>query len=172
MPYVLPDGRRVAPERAFDLDGIQYPRNWLKFSTEADRSALNITWEADPPAPEPPPPTKDQLLAQSAAKRWEIETGGITVNGTPVPTDERTRGVLTAGYVKATADANYQITDWKVGPGVYTTLDAATIIAMANAVEAHVQACFSANKAVDIKINDDTYTTYAQVNEAAEWPVV
>ena len=59
MPYVLPTGRRVGPEMAFSLgEGdalIQYPRNWLKFSTEAERTARGITWEADPAAPEPPP---------------------------------------------------------------------------------------------------------------------
>jgi len=115
-------------------------------------------------------PTKAQLLDRAAAKRWEIETGGITLNNAPIPTDERTRGVLTAAYVKAQADANYVITDWKVGPGTYTTLDAATIIAMANAVEAHVQACFTANKIVDAKINNDTYTTMAQIDGAVEWP--
>ena len=123
-----------------------------------------------PTPPDPGPPTKAQLLDRAAAKRWEIETGGIILNDAPIPTDERTRGVLTAAYVKAQADAAYLITDWKIGPGTYTTLDAATIIAMANAVEAHVQACFSANKAVDAKINDNTYTTMAQVDGAVEWP--
>ncbi|MFZ4807456.1 MAG: hypothetical protein ACOYLQ_09385 [Hyphomicrobiaceae bacterium] len=127
-----------------------------------------------PPAPEPPPPpTVAELIAYSAAKRWMVETGGIVspVYG-PIRTDERTQAVLTAGWAKATADAGYQITDWKTPtPGVYVTLPAAAIIAIANLVEAHVQACFTANKAVDLAIMADppTITTTAEI-DAAAWP--
>jgi len=32
----------------FTIGGTQYPSNWLTVSTEADRTALGITWVADP----------------------------------------------------------------------------------------------------------------------------
>ena len=32
----------------FTISGTQYPSNWLTVSTEADRTALGITWVADP----------------------------------------------------------------------------------------------------------------------------
>lgn len=32
----------------FTIGGTQYPSNWLTLSTEADRTALGITWVADP----------------------------------------------------------------------------------------------------------------------------
>ncbi len=34
-------------DRAFTLGDIQYPRNWLRLATEADKAALGISWEAD-----------------------------------------------------------------------------------------------------------------------------
>lgn len=35
-------------DRGFTLGDTQYPSNWLRLSTEADRTALGITWEDDP----------------------------------------------------------------------------------------------------------------------------
>ena len=32
----------------FTIGGTQYPSNWLTVSTEADRTAIGITWVADP----------------------------------------------------------------------------------------------------------------------------
>lgn len=48
MPYKL-DGKTLPLDRAFTHDGIQYPANWLRLSTQEDRDALGIVWEADPP---------------------------------------------------------------------------------------------------------------------------
>jgi hypothetical protein len=35
-------------DRGFTHNDIQYPRNWLRLSTQEDKDALGITWEADP----------------------------------------------------------------------------------------------------------------------------
>lgn len=82
MPYVLPDARRVAPDRAFELNGNQYPRNWLKLSSPERREALGITWEADP-APQAPvdPPLADvkaQLSKQVDAEAEVVRLKYIT----------------------------------------------------------------------------------------------
>lgn len=106
------------------------------------------------------------LHAHAAHLRWQRETGGIVVGGLAVPTDEHTRNVLTAAYIKASASPSYSIADWKTAPGTYVTLDAATITSIANAVEAHVQACFSANRVVDEAIDAGTVTTVAEVEAA------
>lgn len=134
-------------------------------------SAWHAAAEAIDNPPPPPPPTTEQLFAYAAAKRWQVETGGIAVPGFgTVRTDERTQGVLTAGYVKALANPQYEITDYKTPiQGVYATLTAPQIIALADAVEAHVQACFSANKAVDQAILAGTITTKAEI-DAYTWP--
>lgn len=47
MAYKL-NGKTLRADRGFTHDGIQYPRNWLVKSTEAERTAIGITWEADP----------------------------------------------------------------------------------------------------------------------------
>lgn len=47
MAYKL-NGKTLQADRGFTHDGVQYPRNWLVKSTEAERTAIGITWEADP----------------------------------------------------------------------------------------------------------------------------
>jgi len=42
------NGKILRVGRAFTVGDTQYPANWLQLSTEADRNALGITWEADP----------------------------------------------------------------------------------------------------------------------------
>jgi len=34
--------------RSFTANGVTYPSNWLQKSTEAEKTALGITWEDDP----------------------------------------------------------------------------------------------------------------------------
>ena len=47
MAYKL-NGKTLQADRGFTHDGVQYPRNWLQLSSQGDRDALGITWEADP----------------------------------------------------------------------------------------------------------------------------
>jgi len=47
MAYKLNE-KTLPVDRAFTHNEVQYPRNWLQLSTEEDRAALGITWEADP----------------------------------------------------------------------------------------------------------------------------
>jgi len=42
------NGKTLQMDRGFTLGDTQYPSNWLRLSTEADRTALGITWEDDP----------------------------------------------------------------------------------------------------------------------------
>lgn len=88
-------------------------------------------------------------LAALAERRWQAETGGTMVAGTPIKTDAESTGKITAAYVQASANPAFTVR-WKVDTGVFVTLDAATIIAIGDAVTAHVQACFD---------NEDVLTT-------------
>ena len=47
MPYKL-NGRILRVGKGFTHNDITYARNWLVKSTEAERTAIGITWEADP----------------------------------------------------------------------------------------------------------------------------
>jgi hypothetical protein len=86
---------------------------------------------------------KDTKLSELATIRWEAEVRGTVFNGNPLSTDRTTQAKLTAAYAKAVNDPDYVISNWKLSAGVFITLDATAIIAAANAVEAHVQSCFS-----------------------------
>jgi len=47
MAYKL-NGNTLQANKGFTHDGVQYPRNWLVKSTQAEKDALGITWEDDP----------------------------------------------------------------------------------------------------------------------------
>lgn len=96
----------------------------------------------DPTPPEPP----FDPVAHLAAYRYEKENGGTVVGGLPVLTDQFTRTNLTGARIRATEDPSYTV-QWKTPVG-FTTLDATTIIAVADAVADHVQKCFGAEAAV------------------------
>jgi len=91
------------------------------------------------------------LRDRLAARRWEVETGGIALpDGTAVRTDEKTQTRLIAARVQAEAGSLTELR-WKMGDG-FVTLTAAQITAIADAVAAHVAACFAAEDAVDAQI--------------------
>lgn len=75
-----------------------------------------------------------------ADKRFSVETGGVNVFGTDIPTDRHTQQVLTAMYVRAMADSGYAV-KFKTSNG-FIDLVASQIIAIAGAVHDHVQAAF------------------------------
>ena len=116
---------------------------------------------ADAPPP-PPPPTTEQLAAYAADKRWRVETGGLAV-----ATDDRSKIMIIGARVKANSDPGFT-TEWKTGAG-FVTIDAATIIAISDAVQAHVAACFAAEAAVLAEIEGETITGTAEI-DAADWP--
>lgn len=169
--YTLPDNRQLTQGQAFELDGIKYPRNWLALATPDDLTALGITVE-DVPDPEPEPPTLEDLLDYLGRKRVAVEEGGIVLNGMAVATDRAVSQVKIAGaWAKANADPTFSISNWKVSPGVFVPLDNATILAVGDAVTAHVQACFDkeAELAAEILADPPTITTYEEIDQA-DWP--
>jgi hypothetical protein len=88
--------------------------------------------------------TRDYTAAerrQNIRERRDLAIyAGITVNGLVIDTDEITQGRLAGAALQAFIDPNYTV-NWKAG-GQFYTLDANQIIAVAQAVRAHVQACF------------------------------
>ena len=103
-------------------------------------------------------------LAELAAARWEEETGGITLNGSPLATGRGDQAMLNGAWVFAQANPDATIR-WK-GPTGWVDLTAAQVAGIASAVGAHVQACFAreAELADLVKAAD----TVEEV-EAIEW---
>jgi hypothetical protein len=42
------NGQPLSPDNAFTANGIQYPANWLRLASPAERAAIGITEEPDP----------------------------------------------------------------------------------------------------------------------------
>lgn len=119
---------------------------------------------AGTPTPAPPGLTPEQLAAYASAARYAKETGGITVNGLAIPTDDRAKLLLmgAANEMAATATAPFVLN------GVVTTLTGAQFQAIYQAIVAHVQACFAAEATLLAGINATpaTITTTAQIDSA------
>jgi len=105
------------------------------------------------------------LLAYAADRRWRIETGGIAFQGVPVATDDRSKLMLSGARIAAAADPGYETT-WYGADGEGVTLDAAAIIALSDAVLAHVEATFAAFGLVKAGIAAGTITTVEAVDAA------
>ncbi|MDN6885275.1 DUF4376 domain-containing protein [Variovorax sp. CAN2819] len=95
------------------------------------------------------PPTIEErraaLVAAVTDKRWEVETGGITLpTGTRVLTGKSDQNRITSVIVNAEI-AGIQSVDFKSDSG-WVTLSIGEIKGIAAATGAHVQACFTAER--------------------------
>lgn len=79
---------------------------------------------------------KEAKTAEIAAARYAAEIAGV--NG--IRTDRESQSLITGAALKASMDSTYSCR-WKTEAG-FVTLTAAQIIAVADAVRAHVQSCF------------------------------
>lgn len=105
---------------------------------------------------------KSNLTAYAADKRWRKEVGGIVVGGVPVATDDRSKLLIAGARIKADANPEFT-TKWKTDGG-FVLIDAATIIAVSDAVLAHVDACFAMEDEVIAEIDAGAVTTREQVD--------
>lgn len=114
-----------------------------------------------------PPPNIEGLLAYAAAKKWQVETGGLTVGGASIDTSIDSQNRINGAYNYATANPGVLIS-FKAASG-FVKLTSEQAIAIGQAVGAHVQACFAVEMAVAIAIHAGTITTTAEI-DAADWP--
>lgn len=112
---------------------------------------------------------KAERKAELAARRWEVECGGISVGGFTIATDDRSKTLLNGKY--RTAEKNPSATHrWKSADGEIT-LTSAQVIAAGDAVQAHVQACFDFELDVIAAINAATTAeAVLAIDIEAGWP--
>ena len=119
------------------------PCDWPEWSEIDAYAAEHADEVTDEPAP--PEPTlaeiKAHKKAQIAAARYEAEIAGVTLDGVTVKTDRQSQALITGAALAASQDPAYTVI-WKAAGG-FVTLSAEQIIAAAQAVRAHVEACFS-----------------------------
>jgi hypothetical protein len=97
---------------------------------------------------------KSEKTAAVAARRWEVETGGITLNGAAIATDQVSQSKIGGALQLVQADPQLVIR-WK-GLDGWVGMDAATVTYVSEQVGLHVQACFSREEAIGIAIDADT----------------
>lgn len=104
-------------------DGYFTPDEWAELNPTP---IIEISLEA----------LKEIKKYEIANTRYEAEIAGV--NG--IRTDRESQSLITGAAFKASMDSTYSCR-WKTEAG-FVTLTAAQIIAVADAVRAHVQACF------------------------------
>lgn len=120
-------------------------------------------WEALESAPDPlPTPDWPALIA---ARRYQVETGGTTVEGVQVNTERDSQALLTGAAFAATLDPAYHI-KWKAATG-FVDLTGEQVIGLASEVRAFVQACFNREAELLGFVADGTIT--AEMLEEG-WP--
>lgn len=102
------------------------------------------------------------LIAYAANRRWQAETGGITVGGALIDTSRESQAMITGAYSYAQVRPE-KLIKFKAASG-WVDLDAATVATIATAVGDHVQACFDAEAEAVAAITDGTVTTVEQVD--------
>ena len=124
-------------------------------------AALKVAFPYVAPAP-------IDLKAYAANKRWQIETGGITVAGATISTTRDNQAMITGAYTFARDNPGTTI-KFKSASG-WVSLPAAAMVAIGSAVGAHVQASFAAEELIDADIDGGKITTTAQIDADSRWP--
>lgn len=113
----------------------------------------------------PDPETIAELIAYAAAARWTKETAGISVGGVPIATDDRSKIMIIGARVAAEANASWA-TVWIGNDGAAYPVNAAQMIAISDAVQAHVNLVFVTFSDIKADIEAEVITTAAEINAA------
>lgn len=149
---------RSTPTKPPKLTGAQCAR-WTVAGWEKLAEAPVI------PDPEPVPEPAPDWIALIAARRYEAEVSGITLGGIPVATDDRSKLLINGAALRATRETGYTLR-WKTYEG-FIDLSAEQVLAMADAVADHVQACFDREAELQSAVADGSIT--AEMLEQG-WP--
>lgn len=163
MDWYHPQLGILTASQSFILNDVRYPDNWLRNASVEARSELgfetvtvgekpderyywvnevrngaSVTYEGTPKDLDT---VKKLILADLANKRYQVEVGGLELNGSVIATDRDTQAKISGAVTAVAAGLPAPIT-WK-GPGGFVTLDGPTLTAIALAIATHVQAAFA-----------------------------
>lgn len=114
---------------------------------------------------------KAEAVAHVRTKRWTVETGGVSVAGQTINTDENGQAKLTGAVMLFDKDPTLAAVDWEAQPGVWVTIDQATAEALGVAVGRHVQACFTHARQLSEAIASATdAAALSAIDINAGWP--
>ncbi|QHF02453.1 DUF4376 domain-containing protein [Pseudomonas asturiensis] len=104
----------------------------------------------------PPAATQPDWLSLIAARRYQAEISGITLEGLPIETDDRSKLLINGAAARAARDSNYTL-KWKTFEG-FVDLPAAQVLIMADAVSDHVQDCFNREAELQAAVAEGSIT--------------
>lgn len=153
-PYHIPNEQSFLNEGKTPEEAAEAYAAWAEQWEAVNTYALAHPDEVIIETP-PPPPTLEELKTRKkneiAAARYEAETSGVTVEGAVIDTDRESQALITGAAMAATLDESYSL-NWKTADG-FISLTAPQIIAVAQAVRAHVQSCFDREAALNEQID-------------------
>lgn len=124
------------------------------------------TWTLTPWTPDR---VRSHLKDRVTQKRWDVETGGITLaNGARVDTTIEDQNRI-ASTVAIGATMSVTGIDFKGADG-WITLELPALTAIANAIGHHVQQCFSAERAHHAAIDQLDYEALLAYDVDTGWP--
>lgn len=114
-------------------------------------------------SPADTPDIKAILCTYAGGRRFQKQITGVKVNGLTVQTDAGSKAQLLEYKGAAQSDPSFSA-NWKLTTGTFVRWTADQIIAAANAVSAHVTACFDQEAAACAAILEGTVTTKEKVD--------
>lgn len=137
-------------------------RYWEEQATAVVVPQVGETGSVVPPSP--PPVTLESVkaakLAQIADWRYSREIRGVSLDGVLIKTDRESQATINGAY-SSIKDGLLAGVDWKAADGNFVTLGLPEITAIAQAVAAHVQDCFTKEKTLSQQV--DNAVTIAEV---------
>lgn len=138
---------------AYEADGSQDA--WIKPGL-LPMSDEEVQVHLNPPLSLTPEEIKAKTLERIAERRWQEETGGLTLDGFFINTEDRSKLLLNGSALKAARNPDYTLR-WKTPDG-FIDLPAAQVLVIADAVADFVQACFDREDELSIAVEADTFT--------------
>lgn len=105
------------------------------------------------------------LVAYARHARWRREVGGMIFSGVPVATDDRSQTKIMGARLAAVANSEFSAR-WDGSDGEVYPLGSAELIALSDALQAHVSGCFDTFAIVKDAIDAGTMTSRAEVDAA------
>ena len=175
MPFKL-GTKTIQLDTPFTHNDIQYPTNWIRLASEADKAAIGLVWEADPVRADDrfywsgdinnPKALEDKEESDENGNPLYVKVLGV-VDGEPtmVDSDKRlvTKGLKSnfISQVKTTAGSILAQTDWMVIRKAERNVDIpssiatyrASVVAKATELEASIAAVTSVEQLIALDMS-------------------
>ena len=184
------NGQPISPDNPFTAGGVNYPQNWIRFATPAERAAVGITEVVEQPKPDEfynmvsadpaqpgywivtpytPEQMKPRLEAYSRQKRIDRTNAGVThtigAEVVTIPTDQATRDVFFSYRIIQERPAAPITTPYDFGTKV-VALSEGALLDIEQRMEDRVHDCLVTQLNLQASITAGTTTMKEQIDAA------